>query len=420
MKKLFVSLFAMLLAVSALFAGGSAEEANDEGQTVLRFAVFDIAQDASTKAVKEAFEAENPDIKIEFIDIPSAEYTKKLNVMLNGGSDLDLFLSHEPDKTKALYNKGQVANLSSFVEASGIDLSAYNGAESNFVYDGGLYGMPIRLDKYVLYYNKDMFDAAGLPYPDNDMTWKEFEETAAKLTTGTGAAKKYGAHFHTWQACVQNWAYQSGEHNIMDGNYEIFKPYYEMVLRMQKAGSIMDYATIKSSGISYNIFLQGKIGMLPMGTWTISGYLAKQKLGEMDCRWGIAVLPHAEDVPAGYTIGSITPICMNNASKKKDAAWRFIQFISGEKGQRIYAQNGYFPALMNPEFLDIIANIPGMPENAMEGLYTAHIVPDRPAIDKVTAVDQMLGEEHSLIMLEELSIDEGIAEMEARFHEIVD
>ena len=62
-----------------------------------------------------------------------------------------------------------------------------------------------------MYYNKDIFDAAGVEYPSNDWTWSDFEKMATELTSGEGANKIYGAHLHTWQAMVQNWGVQDGE-----------------------------------------------------------------------------------------------------------------------------------------------------------------------------------------------------------------
>lgn len=421
MKKILSVLLLALISMSVVFAGGASDSSSANAEvTTLKLANWDTSTMPFIPAVIEAFESENPDIKVEVIDIPSAEYVTKLNVMLNGGSDLDLFFAKEADKTKAFYDKGQLANLSSYIEAAGIDMSTYGGTDANFIYDGSVYGMPVRTDKYVLYYNKDMFDAAGVPYPDNDMTWSEFEEIAAKITSGSGASKKYGAFIHSWQACVQNWAVQDGKNTIMSGNYEMFKPYYEMVLRMQEAGSIMDYATIKSSGIHYSDpFLQGNVGMLPMGSWFMATIIQRVEKGESSVNWGVAVIPHADDVENGYTVGATTPICINNASKNKDAAWKFAEFISGPKGAEIYASYGQIPSLSGEKYMEILSTMPGMPENVLDGLYSVNVSPDRPAMDHVTEVDQMLGQEHSLIMLGEVSVDEGIATMNERLAEIL-
>ena len=85
----------------------------------------------------------------------------------------------------------------------------------------------------MLYFNKDLFDKAGVPYPSADMTWDEYEELAKKMTSGEGSAKVYGTHNHTWQALVSNWAVQDGKNTLMSEDYSFLKPYYEQALRMQ-------------------------------------------------------------------------------------------------------------------------------------------------------------------------------------------
>jgi multiple sugar transport system substrate-binding protein len=272
-----------------------------------------------------------------------------------------------------------------------------------------------------MYYNKDIFDAASVEYPSNDWTWDDFEAIAKKLTSGSGPDKTYGALLHTWQAMVINWGVQDGKHTIMDSDYSFIKPYYEMALRMQNVDkSIMDYGTLKTGGIHYSSpFLTGKIGMLPMGTWFITTILDKIKIGESSINWGVATLPHAADVPQGYTVGSATPVCINKSSSKKDAAWRFIKFLAGEEGSQIYAEVGALPGRNNSSTLDTICSLDGMPTGLKEALVTTNISFDRPGVDKVAEVNRMLGEVHSLLMLDEVTIDEGIAEMELRNKEIL-
>lgn len=419
MKKLATVFLVALIAMTSSFASGSAEASSD-GITTLTFAAWDMSQSLYIYEVIEAFEAANPDIRIEVQDTPSADYVTRLNTQLNGGSTVDLFLIKEADKSKTFYDRGQLTNLSPYIEAAGIDMSAYNGTETNFIFDGNIYAMPTRTDQYVLFYNKDIFDAAGVPYPDNDMTWTEFEELAARLTSGEGANKKYGAFFHSWNACVQNWGVQDGVHTIMSGEYSFFKPYYEMVLRMQEAGTCMSFAQIQASGLHYaDVFAQGNVAMLPMGSWFISTMIQRNQSGESSVNWGVAVVPHAEDVPNGYTVGSTTPICINNASRHKDEAWKFVEFLTGPEGARIYASAGQTPALGGEEYLEIFASSEGMPDGIVEGMHAVNIAPDRPAMDKVSEVDQMLLAEHQLILLGEETVDEGIANMNRNFQEIM-
>lgn len=411
-------------AADSTASGATSEEAAATGEQVtIKLANWDTSTQPAVTQLVEEFEAANPDIKVEIIDVPSADYTTKLSVMLNGGSDVDAFYIKDADTMMGLAQKGQLADLTSYIEADGIDLADFNGLAENFSVDGKQYAMPARTDYNIMFYNKDVFDAAGVAYPSNDWTWADFEEIAGQLTSGEGANKTYGAYLHTWQACVESWGVQDGQHTIMDyqTGYEFFKPYYEMALRMQDAGSIQDYGTLKTGNIHYSgPFSQGTVGMLPIGTYYMSTLMQSIANGESSVNWGIATLPHPEGVEAGWTVGSTTPIAINAASDKQDAAWKLVSFITGEEGAQIYAANAQIPGRSNDEILSTIGAVEGMPEGAAEALAVKNIALDRPVADKVSEVNQMLGEEHGLIMLGELSVDEGLAEMAERAAEIVE
>ncbi|SHO52130.1 ABC transporter substrate-binding protein [Anaerocolumna xylanovorans] len=403
-------------------ASEDAKTSGDTGQVTIKASVWDLdTSSASAKTMADTFMARNPDIKVDLIDIPSSEYTNKLSIMLNGNNDLDVFWIKDGDTIKAIESKGQLADLSSFINRQGLDLNVFNGLADSFTTDDGkVFALPVNSSFYVLFYNKDLFDAAGVAYPGNDMTWSDFENLASKLTSGEGADKKYGALLHTWQACVQNWAIQDGKHTILDSDYSFMKDSYEMALRMQNAGTIMDYATLKTGNIHYSSpFLQGNIAMMPMGTWFCSTLIDKIKAGESTVNWGMAVLPHPEGVEAGWTVGSVTPIAINASSKKQEAAWKFVDFVTSEEGALIQAQAGLVPSRISTDSMSFVAEAEGMPDNALEILTAVKkITLDRPIEEKTAEVNQMLGEVHSLIMLGEYSIDQGLAEMSERNKEI--
>ena len=387
----------------------------------ITFSAWDVESQATyIKTLVDAFTAQNPGIEVELVDMPSADYTNNLNINLNGGSAADVFLIKDADTSYSLNEKGQLADLSEFVKRDSVDLTEYNGLAENFSFEGKQIGIPFRTDYNVLYYNKDLFDAAGEAYPSNDMTWTEFEALAKKLTSGSGADKNYGALLHTWQACVQNWAVQDGKNTIMGPDYEFFKPYYEMALRMQNDDkSVPDYASLKTGNIHYSApFMDGNAAMLPMGSWFMSTMISKVKEGETDVNWGVATIPHPEGLTAGNTVGSTTPIAINEASQNKEAAWEFVRFATGAEGAKVLAEAGQFPGRVDDTLLKTITSIEGMPEGALEAMQVKGIVLDRPIVPFVNEVNQMLGEEHGLIMLGEASIDDGLATMSERSKEI--
>ncbi|HBI57038.1 MAG TPA: ABC transporter substrate-binding protein [Firmicutes bacterium] len=394
----------------------SAPPAETELTGTLKVSLWDMATQPAFGGVIDGFTKANPGVTIDPIDIPSADYGTKLSVMLNGGSELDAFWIKDADTIYPIAQRGQMVDLSSYIAKNGIDLADYNGLAENFSIDGKQLAIPFRTDYYVLYYNKDIFDAAKVDYPANDMTWSGFEELAKKVTSGSGTDKKYGAHFHTWQACIQNWAVQDGKNTIMATDYGFFKPYYEMALRMQNDDkTCMDFGTLKTSNLHYNsVYPDGSAAMMPMGTWFSATMIDKVNKGESSVNWGIATLPHPEGVEAGNTVGSTTPLAVNAASKNQDLAWEFVKFATGPEGAAIVANLGAIPARLDDATLKTIAAVPGMPEGALEALQVKNIVLDRPIADKVSEVNKMLGDQHALIILGEVTVDEGLSEMAAQ------
>jgi multiple sugar transport system substrate-binding protein len=413
------ALAVLLIAVICIFAACSKRQPSDGGQTKIRVASWDAGTSVLFIDLTEAFRQAHPGIGLEIIDIPAADYEQKLQIMLNGGSDVDVFFIRMGDTTKGMFNRGQLADLSAYLSRDNVSLADFNGLADRYVFDGQVAALPTRFDYYVNFYNKGIFDKAGIPYPSNDMTWAEWEGLAGRLASDRGNNKVYGALFMTWPECVWNWAIQDGRHTIMDTDYSFFKPYYEMALRMQKAGSLYGYGDLRSGGIHYSsAFFQGNVAMLPMGTWFSTGIIDRVNSNETDIRWGIATLPHAPDIESGWTVGSVTPIAMNKSSRKKDTAWEFINFVTGKEGAEIYAKYGQFPGRADGAIMETIAAGPGMPEGSLEALAVKNLTLDRPMADQVAEVRQMLDREHSLIMLGEVSIDRGIENMSKRSKEI--
>lgn len=334
MKRILALALTLVMALSLAACGSSSSSSapatstpsasqSTEGDALsgkLTFSVWDLDATGYLQRLVDAFVEKNPGVEVEIIDTPSADYTSKLNVELNGGAAADVFLIKDADTSYSLNAKGQVADLSEYITRDALDMGMFNGLADHFNFDGQQAGIPFRTDYYVLYYNKAIFDAANVAYPSNDMTWTEFEALAKELTSGTGTDKIYGAYFHTWQALVENWSVQSGEDTIMGPDYEFMRPYYEMILRMQNEDqTIQDYGTLKAGNIAYgSAFQSGNIAMMPMGTWYTANHIEKVTSGETDVtEWGIATIPHPEGTPAGYTVGSTTPIAINELVKTK-------------------------------------------------------------------------------------------------------
>lgn len=392
-------------------------------QITLKAASWDLTSNLHYQAVADAYMAQNLNVTIEMIDIPSADYSTKINIMLNASSDVDVFWIKESNKAYEYSAKGQLLDLTSYVEESGMDLDDFNGIAECFQFDGKTLAIPAQTQYYNLYYNKDLFDAAGVDYPTNDMTWSEFVDVAYQMTSGEGSEKIYGAYFHTWLCLVTQWGIQNGEHDVMATNYaDYLTESFEMVLGMQEDGVIKDYATAKTSSLHYSTeFYSGQVAMLPIGNWFSAMIIAKQEAGEFNANWGMVTIPHTDDVEAGYTVGSTTAIaaCANTAYA--DAAWDFINFVVGPEGGDVYVSMGNIPGASTDEHLEMLATVAGMPEETeqiVEALQVKNFELDFPISELSSEINTMMSEEYDLIMLGESTIEEGLAAMTERSIEI--
>lgn len=389
-----------------------------EGDTVLKWAVWDISSTVYYQPLIDAFEAANPGVKIEMVDLGSTDYQTVLATELTGsGSDFDIATIKDVPGYTTLVNKGVLEPLDDYIAKDGVDLSQYGGITDQVTVDGKLYELPFRSDFWVLFYNKDVFDKAGVAYPGNDMTFEQYDQLARSVTNTTPGEEVYGAHYHTWRSAVQLFGILDGKHSIVDGDYEFLKPYYEMIVAQQEDGVCQDYATLKTSSLHYSgAFAQGNVAMMNMGSWFIPTLIEKIKTGEYGeevANWGIVKYPHAEGVEPGSTLATITCLSVPAAAPHKDLAWEFVKFVCGPDGAEVVANTGTIPAITTDAVVEAISGLEGFPTDdaSAEALKTANTYLEMPVHEKSSEIETVLNEAHDNIMTEGVTIDEGIAEM---------
>ncbi len=396
------------------------EAETTEGEPVtLKWAIWDKDSTPYWVALKEGYEAANPNVTIEMVDLGSTDYMTVLATELSGsGSDFDVVTIKDVPGYATLVSKNTLEPLDSYISEAGIDLSQYGGVDRQITVDGSLYELPFRNDFWVVFYNKDIFDAAGVDYPTNDMTFEEYDELARKVADPTFGAQIYGTHYHTWRSAVQLFGVLDGQHSILDGNYDFFKPYYELVLGQEDDQICRNYADLSAEGLHYSAaFSGGDVAMMNMGSWYISTLISNIQSGEYDAslcgNWGMVKYPHAEGVEAGSTLGTITGLSVTSVSANKDAAFDFVEWVSGAEGAKVMAGTGNFPALMNNEIADIISGLEGFPADAesKEALNVSNLYLEVPYAENVSAINDILDTYHKSIMNREITIDEGIAAM---------
>lgn len=409
---------ALLLSLTMVL--GLCSFATAEGNTTLTVACWDLTTTPYYEAIKTGFEAANPGITIEWVDLASQDYNIKASTMLAGGDTTDLFCVKELSDMQNWAKEGFVVNMNDRIAADGVDMSKYAGMDECYKLAGtdDYYALPFRADYWVMFYNKTLFDNAGVAYPTNDMTWDQYADLARQMT-GDGV---YGTHYHTWLSAVANWAVCDGVNTLADGEYSDLKYFYQLVQDLEDAGACMSYDELKASGLHYSgAFAQGNIAMMPMGYWYAATLINYIKDGTADFDWGIAAVPHLENVAAGSSFGSPTGIAVNAASANQDAAWAFASWMCSEEGAKAIASTGTRPAYVSEDVAAVMASADGFPtdETSLAALLPTAIALEWPIGDGVSEIKTIVNEEHTLIMTRELTIDEGVAEMEERAAEYI-
>ncbi|MBC7121692.1 MAG: sugar ABC transporter substrate-binding protein [Pseudothermotoga sp.] len=313
--------------------------------------------------IVKTFEAENPDIKVEIINYPWSTYFDKIQAMMAAEDAPDIMFLHTIPSWAA---KGVLEDLTPYIEKSKFPVSAYNQELlSTFMYKGKIYGFPRDNDTTVLFYNKDLFDEAGVPYPDYSWDWQKFLDAARKLTKrdARGRVIQWGVVLerNKWHL----WIHMNGG-KIVD-NYdnptrctlneraavEAIQFIADLILNYKVAPSIAELAQLGSAA---ELFTTGRVAMVLTNAAQINMFLTNKSL-----RFGVAPLPYK--VTRSNTLGG-AGFVMYSKSKNKDAAWKFMEFLCGPKGQAIFAKSGdAVPAMRTPETVKaFISNLPGEQE----------------------------------------------------------
>lgn len=399
--------------------GNAADNASDGEKVHLKWAAWDVSLITYWNDLANKYMELNPNVEIEIVDFGSNDYSNVLATELSGsGTDFDVVSLKDVPSYATLVGKGVLEPLDSYIAEDSVDLAKYAGVTDQVTVDNSLYELPFRSDIWLVFYNKDLFDAKNLDYPTNDMTVEEYDQLARAVSDDTFGSEIYGCHYHTWSSTIQLFGILDGKHSILDKNYDFMIPYYEMVLAEEDDGICQKYTDLKTESLHYSAaFSEGNVAMINMGSWFVTTLINNLASGEYDAslcgNWGIAAYPHPDGVPAGSTLGAITGLAITSESQKKDAAWDFIKWVSGEEGAAVLANSGNFPAISNDEVTAAIASMEGFPQDeaSREALKTTAVYLEAPYGDDLAEISPILGTYHEMIMQRECTPAEGVARM---------
>jgi multiple sugar transport system substrate-binding protein len=404
------------LALAGCSGGSDAgETADPDAPITLTLSGWSIDTTPEFQTLADAFTEEHPNVTIELKEYDPTEYNTLVTADLAAGSGPDIITQKEVKYVTTFQEGGQLLDVSDVALPDGI-----SGTDSYEV-DGAAYAVPYRQDSWVLFYNKALFDAAGVDQPDGSWTWDDYADAAEALTTD--ASK--GTYLHRWQSTVQGFANAQTGTSVLDGDFGDMKDYYDSTLALQDAGSQVDFNTSTANQLTYQgEFGTQKAAMMLMGTWYTATLIAQQASGEAnDFEWGIAPAPQLDEKTTGtdntpVTFGDPTGfgINANIDSAKVDAAKQFLEFAASEEAAQALAEIGITPALTNDAVVDSYFGVEGAPTDDLSKFAwsTHEVLPENPTSNKTATIQGILADLHTAVMSGSVSVDDAIKTAEDR------
>lgn len=306
----------------------------------LVFQIWDQGQKAGMEAMAEAYMESHEGVTVEVQAIGWDEYWTKLEASATSNSMPDIFWMHSNQIYKYADN-GILADCSDIVDASNYSEIAVANATGS---DGKIYGVPKDKDIIGLLYNKELFDAAGVAYPDDNWTWEDLESASAQIYEKTG---KYGymAYSHD-QIGYWNFVYQNGGQILSDDGTEAYytqkatadaMKYY---VELQKNDWCPTQEQFANTGAA-EMFFSGEGAMYYAGNWDLINLCTTYE--DMNGKWDVAVLPMCPNPAAGEGRASISnsvSYATSAKGKNKDLAMDFLAFLGSEEAQKIQGESG--------------------------------------------------------------------------------
>ena len=342
LPRMIAAALALALLLSVTGCGGSAD-----GKTHLSFQIWDVFQRDGMQAMCDAYTAQHPDVVIEVQVTSWNEYWTKLEAAAESNTMPDIYWMHT-DQILYYADFGILADLTdlyadedpNYYANHFSDVSIANASGS----DGRIYGVPKDKDNVVLVYNKEMFDAAGVAYPDDTWTWDDMMDASQKVYDATG--KNGYLAYNDEQLGYWNFVYQNGGY-ILDEN-NVYAGYtnpatadaikFYVGIQQNEWCPDQTYFTETAPGTAFF----SEVGCMYLeGNWNLLQLM--ENYPEMVGKWDIAPLPKAPNPASGDGRGTISNgLCYSTAAKGKnlETVKDVLRFFGSEEGQRIQGESG--------------------------------------------------------------------------------
>jgi multiple sugar transport system substrate-binding protein len=336
-----IAALACLVAAAAVLGSCSSDgdDSSGDGEVTLSYGMWDAAQQPAMEKIIAEFNKEHPDIKVKIQLTPWDDYWTKLQTAATGGSAPDVFWM-----TLAYFqyyaDGGALLPLDDQIAEDDVDMSNFVPAiTEGYVYDDTTYGMPKDVNAFGLFYNKKLFEDAGVALPDDSWTWDDVVAAAQDLTDpdkGVYGIAAPEADEGTWYLTVpQAGGYVISEDGTESG-YDLPETikgieFWEDMVNEHHVSPDLQQLTDTDA---LTMFTSGKVAMFYGGSWDP---VAIADVPAAKAFTGVVPLPEG-DTANYYSNGLANSIFAD--TDHPEEAWEFVKFLGSKQANEIQATTG--------------------------------------------------------------------------------
>lgn len=395
------------------------QNSNEQKQqkTILEVCVWEDERETFDTLAK-GFMSQYPEILININYYPSSEYQQVIEIAVNGDEVIDVLAASIPAAAAYMIEKKQIVVLDEMLKEVEMDLSGIEEIMGSLQIEGKNYQLPYRSSMWVVYYNKTIFDAHQLPYPNGNWTWQEYAQIAEQLTDIE--KKQYGAlNFDINSSWWRIPARTAGASNPLEDEdllkfKEAAKWNYELTYERNAA---MSYSLLTSfNGLNYiERFLNGEAVMMYGGEWCISMLNEQIQQNDIDFTYDVTELPHWEGEET-YAIGSIATLMIVEKSKEKEKSMLFLEYVCGEEGASLLAEKSFLPAWNDEKVRQVFRDSMKMPEHT-EYFFSDNEISQLPASSDYTEAMNLLHENIMTYLMKEKELEDAMENYKKQLRE---
>lgn len=333
----------MALTVSACGQKKSEDDSKDKSEKgVLSVSIWDPNQEKGINEILADFTKETG-IKTKLTVVKWDEYWTMLEAGAQGGSLPDVFWMHSNESERYMSNDMLLDLTNKIADSDKIDPENYpEDIWGLYMYDDKYYAVPKDIDTIALWYNKKMFDEAGLAYPTADWTWDDMFEAAKKLTKDDGSQYGLAVRNDNNQEGYYNLIYDNGGYVINEDRTKSGWDDPKTIEAMEtfdswiKSGVMPSLETMSENSVDV-LFQSGKVAMVIQGSWMLPAYKDNEYTKEnCDC----VELPKNAATGRRASIYNGLGWAAAANGKNTEDAWKLIEYLGSEAAQKKQAELG--------------------------------------------------------------------------------